>query len=124
MSTTRAKKGGELGANCEYYKGGQFLNTIEENAKGEARKAKLGSRKQEIEPYVWAVAPAEGLRSVYRKIAGTYGRVERDGKMVLDINPVTLSFYHDDKAAITTLCEKYNEGLRWISDRMLKELAT
>ena len=111
--TKRAKQGGELGANGEHYKGGQFINTIEENSKKQGS-PKKGSGKQEIEPYVWVVAPIAGQRSIYRKIAGTYGRVERNGRMVLSISPVTLKFYGDDEAIVTDLAERYNAGERWV----------
>lgn len=68
MSHTRAKAGGQFGANGEWYEGGKFLNTVPENAKGSSQGRK-GSGKQEIEPYVWVVAP-EGMMSLYRSMAG------------------------------------------------------
>lgn len=111
--TKRAKQGGELGANGEHYKGGQFINTIEDNPKKQGS-SKRGSGKQEIEPFVWAVAPVEGLRSIYRKIAGTYGRVDRQGVLVLNINPVTLAYYGENEDEIKSLTSRYNAGDRWV----------
>lgn len=66
----QAKAGGEHGANGEWYKGGSFINTVPDNAKGEARPKKKATGKQEIEPYKWEVAPVEGQRSLFRLLAG------------------------------------------------------
>lgn len=109
---TRAKQGGEFGANGEWYKGGQFLNTIEKNPKKQGSSRK-GSGKREIEPYKWEVAPSPNHRSIYVMIAGIYGRVV-DGQMVLNINPQTLRFYGDNEADIIALAERYNNGERWV----------
>ncbi len=70
MQTTKrqAKAGGELGANGEFYKGGAFINTVPENPKGN-KLSKKATRKQEVMPYVWEVAP-EGKMSLYRMLAG------------------------------------------------------
>jgi hypothetical protein len=35
MATKRAAKGGEMGANGEWYEGGKFINTVPENRKRE-----------------------------------------------------------------------------------------
>ena len=113
MATKRAQQGGELGANGEFYRGGQFLNTIEENPKREGSRPK-GTRKREIAPYVWEVQPTPESRSIYTMIAGIYGRTNRDGQMELDINPVTLAFYHDDEATIRDMATRYNSGQRWV----------
>lgn len=67
---TRAKTGGEFGANGEWYEGGKFLNTIPENAKKEAAARKRASRKQEIESYVWAVAPQPDFVAIFPMLAG------------------------------------------------------
>lgn len=36
-TTKQAKAGGEYGANGSFYKGGTFINTVAENAKGSAK---------------------------------------------------------------------------------------
>ena len=112
MTTKRAKQGGELGANGEHYKGGQFINTVEENPKKQGSN-KRGTGKVEIAPYIWAEKPSPEARSIFRTIAGTYGRTNREGQMVLNINPVTLKYYGDDEATIIELADRYNAGERW-----------
>lgn len=113
MTTTkRARKGGEVAPNGEFYKGGQFINTIEENPKKGGRPNAKKTGKREIAPYTWEVQPTPESRSIYTMIAGIYGRVEGD-KMVLNINPVTLRFYGDNEADIVALAERWNNGERW-----------
>lgn len=112
MTTTkRARKGGEIAPNGEFYKGGQFINTIEENPKRHAITTKA-TGKREVAPYVWEVAPNADARSIYKRIAGVYGRVE-DGRMVLNINHQTLAYYGDTMEEITALCDQWNAGNRW-----------
>ena len=70
MTTThsRAKKGGELGANGEWYEGGKFIATTERpKSQAEIRKA---TRKQETAPYVWEVAPEIGLVAIFPGLSG------------------------------------------------------
>ena len=50
MAQSRANKGGEYGANGEWYEGGKFIARTD-RPKGKARKS--STRKIEIEPYVW-----------------------------------------------------------------------
>lgn len=51
----RAAKGGEYGANGEFYDGGKFLNTIQENGKQEKKRKKPTGRR-EVAPFVWESA--------------------------------------------------------------------
>lgn len=52
-----AKKGGEFGANGEWYKGGQFVADLEDTVKGAG--AARGPRKVCVAPYEWVVADAD-----------------------------------------------------------------
>lgn len=110
MSQQRAKIGGEIGVNGEFYEGGKFLPSTE---KPKGKPVKRGSGKVEIEPYKWEVAP-EGQRSIYRRLAGIYGKVI-NGVMVLDINPVTLAYCGDSEEWVKQLADRYNAGERWFS---------
>lgn len=56
-----AKKGGEIGANGEFYKGGQFVADSEETIKGERKRKPSGSRKIQIEPYKWVEAGQDDI---------------------------------------------------------------
>lgn len=63
----QAKAGGEIGKNGEFYKGGQFLPSSENTIKG-AQKTQPPTGKQLIAPYVWEVAPEDGLLAIYARI--------------------------------------------------------
>ena len=69
MTTThiRAKKGGEIGANGEWYEGGKFIATTE-RPKGAAKTIRR-TRRVEIEPYVWAEC-VEGMWTLYGVLGG------------------------------------------------------
>lgn len=112
-TTKRAAKGGEFGANGEWYEGGKFINTIPENRKKEGS-SRRGSGKVEIEPYVWVVAP-EGTSgiSLYKNLAGVFGKVI-DGKMVLNVNPVTLRYFGKTMEQVQVMADRYNAGERWL----------
>jgi hypothetical protein len=111
MATKRAKAGGELGANGEWYEGGKFINTIPENAKREGSK-RSKPRKVQVEPFAW-VTVNEWRQSIYTKLAGVYGKVV-DGKMVLNVNPQTLTHFGDTMEEVERLAERYNAGERWV----------
>lgn len=115
MQTTKrqAKAGGELGANGEFYKGGAFINTVPENPKGN-KITKKATRKQEVMPYVWEVAP-EGKMSLYRMLSGFEACVSRE--------PMQFAFNADLRNEYATLeyievrksrIAAFNAGERWI----------
>ena len=110
--TTRAKKGGELGANGEWYEGGKFLNTIPENRKREGSQPK-GSGKSEIEPFVWSVGP-DGMVSIYRQLAGVFGKVV-NGVMVVSTSQQTLNYFGRTIEEVDSLAARWNAGERWLS---------
>lgn len=108
---SRAKAGGQFGANGEWYEGGKFINTVPENSKNQAPK-KRGSGKQEIEPCKWEVAP-EGKMSLYRQLAG----VERFDftAMQFSLNPGLRSEYATPEAVAKRQSKiaAFNSGVRW-----------
>ncbi len=109
--TARAKKGGELGANGEFYEGGKFINTVAHNPKTEGSKPKRVS-KVEIEPYVW-VLNTEHRTSIYRILAGIFGKVI-NGVMVINTNAQVLNYTGRTLAEVTELANRYNMGERWL----------
>lgn len=111
MGTKRAKAGGEVGANGEWYEGGKFINTVPENPKREGGRPSK-PRKVEIEPFVWVVV-AEWRQTIYTRLSGVYGKVI-DGRMVLSVNPQTLDYFGDTMAEVERLAERYNAGERWV----------
>lgn len=110
----RAKKGGELGANGEWYEGGKFINTIPENAK-EYGSVTAKPRKVQIEPYVWVLSDRKPLF----QIVGT-GAVYIDRyKPELGIMPYEPAFEFTGlcggrtKADVQAICDRFNAGERF-----------
>jgi len=116
--TNRAPKGGAVGANGEFYEGGKFINTVAANAKKLGSKPS-GSGRQEIEPYRWEVAP-DGKRSLFRAIAGVYGRVIQEGKTLRailrqdDAFETTCRYYGVTAERAAELVDMFNRGERWV----------
>ena len=106
----RAKAGGEIGKNGEHYAGGTFLpnTTLAKMTRTVAK----GSRKVEIEPYVWVAS--EGLKSLYQRIAGLVGTINRDGVAVNDQNDTALAYLGYTRQQAQELCDRYNNGERWL----------
>jgi len=67
MSAGHARKGGEVGINRDFYKGGQYLPSSENTVKGMQNGPKKGTKKQ-IAPYTWGVQPEDNLLSIYDRI--------------------------------------------------------
>ena len=98
MQTTthqRAPQGGAFGANGEWYEGGKFINTVAANEKRAAKAAQKANRKQEIEPFVWAVDQSTGLAYVSCK-------------------QITLDYYRTTLAEVQAWVDAYNAGERWL----------
>jgi hypothetical protein len=110
--TRQAAKGGEVGANGEFYAGGRFVNTIAENPKIAGSKPRK-ARKVEIEPYVWVIAEP-GQASIYQRLAGIFGRTDDAGRMVIQVSQQTLDYYRETLAGVQDLADRYNAGERWL----------
>lgn len=63
----QAPAGGELGMNGEFYQGGQFMPSSAQTVKGSI-KIPQGSGKKEIAPYIYELAPADDMLSIYDRI--------------------------------------------------------
>jgi len=109
--TKRAKAGGELGANGEWYEGGKFINTVPENHKKHVITSCKVS-KQEIAPYQWEVAP-EGQRSIYRAFAGIFGKLV-NGRLEVLCNDQVLAYTGTSREAAQALADRWNAGERWM----------
>jgi hypothetical protein len=114
ISTThsRAKAGGEFGANGEWYEGGKFINTVPENAKRQGKSRKPAG-KQEYENYKWALAPQEGMRAIFPMLSGIE-MPNRSGGYIFNTN---LRGDYATPEAIErrqSLIAKFNGGQRWI----------
>ena len=108
----RAAVGGEFGANGEWYEGGKFINTVEENAK---RQVKRSSRKECVAPYKWEVVP-EGMRSIFDYCFGEFAMMV-DGKLVVrtcEYSDNAFRYFRASRAFVQSLCNRWNNGERWM----------
>jgi hypothetical protein len=111
---TRAQKGGEIGMNGEFYKGGQFLpsTTLPKRA---AQQKLSKSKKQEIANYKWEVAPKDSYRSIFTMIAGIFVKWEiRNEKFEFSASQQTLDYLKTTKEEVIILMNAWNNGARWI----------
>lgn len=116
MMKTRAKTGGEIGINGEYYKGGQFLPSSPNTIKGEMKStnSKKATRKQEIAPYKWEVSPAENLNSIFSIIAGTVaGWKVYNETLEYNANEKVLNYVGMTEEEARELINMWNDGYRW-----------
>ena len=118
----RAKKGGETGQNGEWYDGGKFIATTN-RPKGKPAQIKV-SRKEQYEPYKWAVAPEAGQRAIFGFIGNILSPIREPGQR----NWTQVSVNHDYFAymqrthettdfwgyAPDELAAMWNSGTRWI----------
>ena len=108
----RAKSGGEVGMNAEFYPGGTFLPSTR-LPKGERPRYSSGSGRSLVAPGQLEVAPEPGLVAIFQSVRAII-RQRPDGT----IEPLPRShpyWEHSgadyDRAA--ALCERWNAGERW-----------
>lgn len=118
MSNTihsRAKAGGELGANGEWYEGGKFIATTD-HAKKLGSQKKKATGKQQVEQGIWELAPMEGLRAIYPQLAGVEIPVREAGKIVaFKFNPDLRGEYISSESIAKrhSMISAFNTGARW-----------
>jgi hypothetical protein len=110
----RAKVGGEVGTNGEFYEGGKFLPSTTQPKRAGSRPR--GPRKQQIEPFVWVVAE-DGRRAIFGAIVGTQAQyIDRynPDAGVMPFEPAVAHYGPDCFGVpVAELCERYNRGERW-----------
>lgn len=119
--TIRAKKGGEVAPNGEFYKGGQFINTIAANQKQPSIARSAKPSKVQIAPYQYAtVASAEERMScIYTKIADACRFTEtsfKSGDWKVDrasINIGYLDYIGMSLDRFNTLADLFDAGVRF-----------
>jgi hypothetical protein len=109
----RAKVGGEIGRNGEFYHGGEFLPTTDMPSQHRGKGVRKPS-KQEYEPYKWGFAPVEGQKSIYRQLAGTMGLYNRANDTFSIFAPYVSNLPADVQERAADLVRRYNAGERWI----------
>lgn len=122
MATKRAKVGGELGANGEFYEGGKFINTIPENHKKHGSAPKAKARKQQWEAYKWGFAPEGKTHAIYQLI-GTVLCPDRTTtlpsghyRVVVNDVPAVVRHFGDESFGLShqVLADLFNAGERWV----------
>ena len=103
----RAKKGGEIGANGEFYKGGAFIATTD-RPKGQPKKKYKASGKQIIDYGTWEVPVDESMKSIFSFVQGVYGNCHTG-----EINEQAVSFAGEDIKKIESLIARFRNGERW-----------
>lgn len=109
MATNRAKAGGEVGKNGEFYSGGTFLPTTTLPKMAAAARAK--TRRVEIEPGVWV--ESDGRKPLYPLVRGTVGRLTTAGAVPNNAAAIAYLGYTPDQAR--AICDRWNAGERWVS---------
>lgn len=114
---SRAKAGGEFGANGEWYEGGKFINTVPENGKRQGSTKSKPVGKREIDSRVWAVQPAEGAIAIYPQLAGIELREQRGvAGSPFRLNPDLRGEFTTAEAIAKreNLIARFNAGERWV----------
>lgn len=109
MAQQRAKAGGEIGANGEFYEGGKFIATTDHAKRKSAAKRATG--RQQVEPGKWEVPPT-GMRSIYSRWSGLWSNAG-SGRVML--NPSANADYWgaDQLQQAAAWAAKYNAGERF-----------
>ena len=107
----RAKKGGEYGANGEWYDGGKFINTVAKNAKGSGGK-RSGTKMVLVE--AGQLVPAiDGMRAIYQCYRDLW-RFDADGNAaVIPTLPVAV-WGEEYLQEVAEMAKRFNRGERWI----------
>ncbi len=113
MSNGRARKGGEIGVNGEFYEGGTFLPSTDLPKRPASKSGKpTGAKKEQIAPYRWEVAPADGMRSIFTALSGTVCKYV-NGKLMVNASDEALAYTRRTRAQVAALAERYNNGEMW-----------
>ncbi len=107
----RAKKGGEIGPNNEWYPGGAYIATTELK---KMAKGKRGSGKQQIAPYTWEV-PEPGKVPIWRVFGGIEGVL--GDKPFSGVSDKSLKYLglEGKKEELEKLIERFKAGERYIN---------
>jgi len=112
-TTKRASKGGEFGANGEWYEGGKFINTFPENRKKEGSQPRK-ERKVQIEPYMWVVS---NQRPLFRIVGAGAIYIDRNNPKlgIMSFMPAFnggVMYNGMTIEEVKSICERYNAGER------------
>lgn len=110
MGQRRAKIGGEVGANGEYYEGGKFIaNTA--RAKGH-KVAGRATGRQLIAPGILEVAPSDDLVAIFPQLAAGFFAFNRETLQFGEVtNETALAYFGAER--LIALRDRFNAGDRW-----------
>lgn len=118
MCEGRARKGGEIGRNGEFYKGGTFLPSTQLPKRGSRAKSGKCGLGSQIEPGVFVERISTDVCSIFVMISGVYGCVNSDGLMEPRPNlPHTAKYSGFTEEEIRCAMAAYNAGARWVGRR-------
>jgi len=104
----RAKVGGEIGANGEFYEGGKFIATVN-RAKGSKPSA---TRRQQVSLGVWEVPPSDKRGSCFAIASGIVKYDRSVGRFNLSGTDDAETLKKNFPEAFD-MAERYNNGERW-----------
>lgn len=103
----QAKKGGEIGANGEFYKGGAFIATTD-RPKGQPTKKYKSTGKQLIDYYTWGIPEDSEMKSIFGYVQGVFAHCHTG-----EINYTAIEFYGVNPKQIESLVARFQAGERW-----------
>ena len=108
MAQRRAKQGGELGANGEWYEGGKFIATTDHAKKRGSYKP---THKWLVAPGELEVPPEEGLRAIFQMYHQMWMHDSSDNLVMRDL-PVD---YWGEECLVEAAdaLERWKAGERW-----------
>lgn len=112
---TRAAKGGEFGANGEWYEGGKFINTVANNPKKRVITQPSKACKEKVAPYTFEVSPAPGLRAIYSRLVGFVAHHDGD-QLVMRTDAGfddSLAYLGLTREWSVDMIARWNAGERW-----------
>lgn len=109
----RAKVGGEVGANGDWYDGGKFINTVADNAKAH-KETKRPTGRQQVASGVWETAEGQ-QRALYTCLAGVENFDRGTGKF--SFNAALGSYFAEPEAIVNRKAkiEAFNRGEKWFT---------
>lgn len=129
-----APKGGQIGINTYFYKGGQFLpSTKAEPGKWKLGKKWVTTKKELIAPNKFEVQPTPLSRSIYA-LLGVGAHTKLNGKKIeintdmrgvspdMKIRPGVKGILGKHEFTLQDLIDQYNKGARWIEVEPEKEI--
>lgn len=120
MANGRAKAGGQIGTNGEFYQGGQFLPESKTHIKGswgtskkKAKTAKL--RKVEIARREWAMQPTENHRAILMFCGTILKWQDGDnwGKLLEVYTKANFEYQGYTAEQARSFADRFNSGERW-----------